>query len=358
MVDFRPVQGGTMKKQQIEIFVHPVHGVDVDNAAASAASPLRSVHAAADRVRSLRREQPDADITVQLLPGVHHVGDGPLTLSKAHAGRSDSWVTWRSADPSHPAVLGGPIQITGWRQHPTKVGAFVASLPPNISEGTPLRQLWVNGERAERPLVHGHGRQGGDNKEGYCHNLSLVEPTPEYPLGSAYSFEGENATDPTQWLNPEDVEFVWTGCDAINCWVEPRCTVESVSASGIVKLKQDGNTSCFHRLYNWPSCFVDGDTSAGPWTRGRLPVSIENVFSNWSFAGQWYYDRKNATIGYIPRNGETIAQVEASATTATVEQLLVVNDTNNIRWEGVHFAFATWNGACCVQFSVIHVDSP
>ena len=40
-----------------------------------------------------------------------------------------------------------------------------------------------------------------------------------YPLGSAYSFAGENATDPTQWLNPQDVEFLWTGCDAINCTI-------------------------------------------------------------------------------------------------------------------------------------------
>ena len=50
------------------------------------------------------------------------------------------------------------------------------------------------------------------------------------------------------WLvlrpNPQDVEFLYTGCDAINCWVEPRCTVESVEGQ-VVKLKQaTGNTSC------------------------------------------------------------------------------------------------------------------
>ena len=335
---------GREQQQHIEIFVDPASGLD-STVGGAAGAPLRSVHSAAEHVRALRAHHPDADITVQLLPGVHHVGDGPLALSEAHAGRDGGWVVWRSADPSNPAVLGGPIRVTGWRQHPTKPGALVAPLPPNITKGAALRQLWVNGERAERPLVHGHGRQGGDNKQGYCHNLSLVDPTPEYPLGSAYSFEGENATDPTQWLNPEDVEFVWTGCDAINCWVEPRCTVESVSASGVVRLKQNGNASCFHRLYNWPSCFVNGDTSAGPWTRGRFPVSIENVATNWSYPGQWYYDRKNATIGYIPRAGETIAQLEASATTATVEELLVVNNTKNVRWEGVHFAFATWSGS-------------
>ena len=328
----------------IELFVDPRRGSDA--AVGAAQSPLRSVRSAADRVRALRIQHPGADITVQMMPGLHHVGDGPLSLSAEHGGREGGWVTWRSADPSQPAVLGGPIRVTGWRKHPTKSGALTAPLPSNISKGTPLRQLWVNGERAERPLVHGHGRQAGDNKQGYCHNLSLVDPTPEYPLGSAYSFAGENATDPSKWLNPSDVEFVWTGCDAINCWVEPRCTVESVSANGIVKLKQDGNASCFHRLYNWPSCFVNGDSSAGPWTRGRFPVSIENVATNWSFPGQWYYDRANAAIGYIPRDAsETIAQLEATATTATLEQILVVNNSKNMRWEGVHFHFATWSGS-------------
>ena len=29
-----------------------------------------------------------------------------------------------------------------------------------------LRHLWVNDARAERPIVHGHGRQQGDNKMG------------------------------------------------------------------------------------------------------------------------------------------------------------------------------------------------
>ena len=69
-----------------------------------------------------------------------------------------------------------------------------------------------------------------------------------YPNGAAFDFANENATDPSQWLNPSDVEFVYTSCDAINCWIEPRCTVASVDGS-VVRLKQDGNESCYHRLY-------------------------------------------------------------------------------------------------------------
>lgn len=96
--------------------------------------------------------------------------------------------------------------------------------------------------------MFGHGRQPGDNREGFCLNLTNTSSTAMYPTGSAFDFAHENATDPSKWPNPGDVEFVYTSCDAINCWIEPRCTVESVEGS-VVKLKQDGNESCYHRLY-------------------------------------------------------------------------------------------------------------
>ena len=51
------------------------------------------------------------------------------------------------------------------------------------------------------------------------------------------------------------------------------------------------------------------------------------------------------SIGYIPRAGETAADLEATATTATLQELLVINNTKNLRWEGVSFQYATWLGA-------------
>lgn len=57
------------------------------------------------------------------------------------------------------------------------------------------------------------------------------------------------------------------------------------------------------------------------------------------------YDRGAGTIGYIPRAGETLATIEATATTATVEELLVLNGTTNVRFEGVRFRYATWSGS-------------
>jgi beta-glucuronidase len=179
---------------------------------------------------------------------------------------------------------------------------------------------------------------------GRCLNLTNATNTPTYPEGSQYDFRYEQLGGPhapSKWPNPGDVEFLYTGCDAINCWVEPRCTVESVNGD-LVSLQQGDNSSCYHRLYYWAACFTN---FKGPGRKPRNPTSLENVATNFSFPGQFYYDRAAASISYIPREGETLAQIEATATTATQQTLLVVNGTSNLRWEGVSFQFATWLGA-------------
>ena len=148
-----------------EVFVDPLVGDDA-SLLGTQVSPVRSVHAAAAVVRSLLREQPERHVTVQLLPGLHHVGDRPLALGPSDGGRGAGWVTWRSLNPELPATVGAPIPVLGWKAHPTVKGALIAPLPANVTKGSALRQFWVAGKRAQRTRVYGHGRQTGDNRKG------------------------------------------------------------------------------------------------------------------------------------------------------------------------------------------------
>lgn len=234
--------------------------------------------------------------------------------------------------------------MTGWKPHATLKNAYTAPLPPNISKGSALRQLWVNGLRADRPRVYGTGTQQGDNKMGRCLNLTNATNTKMYPEGSQYDFSFEKNVDPSKWPNPQDVEFLYTGCDAINCWVEPRCTVQEVSGN-LVSLQQHDNHSCYHRLYHWDHCLNWNDGHDGQGKKPRNPTTIENVATNFSYPGQFYYDRAAATISYVARPGESLHTLETTSTTAVVQELLVVNGTQNLRWEGVSFEYATWLGA-------------
>eukprot|EP01044_Picomonas_judraskeda_P031962 COSAG03_NODE_12160_length_558_cov_3.106754_2_plen_68_part_01 len=55
---------------------------------------------------------------------------------------------------------------------------------------------------------------------------------------------------------------------------------------------------------------------------------------------------------YIPRAGERIGQVEASATTATVEELLVVNNTKNVRWVSLSLSLSVCVCVCDIDVNV------
>eukprot|EP00756_Hemistasia_phaeocysticola_P058832 Hpha_TRINITY_DN35496_c0_g1::TRINITY_DN35496_c0_g1_i1::g.83384::m.83384 len=124
----------------VDIFVDPT-APTANNDGLSRSTPLRSVHAAADRVRRIlgRADEADArprqrtDVVVHLLPGEHNVGPGGLVLGAVDGGRGDGIVTWRSADPARPASLTAKVAVTGWRPHPSKPDALLAPLPQNIS---------------------------------------------------------------------------------------------------------------------------------------------------------------------------------------------------------------------------------
>ena len=121
-----------------EVFVDPLGGDDM-SLSGTRTAPVKTVHAAAAVVRELLRGSPEADVTVQLLPGLHHVGDEPLALGPEDGGSGGGWVTWRSHQPALPATVGAPIKVTGWKPHPTIKGALIAPLPTNVTKGSALR---------------------------------------------------------------------------------------------------------------------------------------------------------------------------------------------------------------------------
>ena len=113
------------------------------------------------------------------------------------------------------------------------------------------------------------------------------------------------------------MEFVYTSCSGFNCWVEPRCTVESVTQTTVTLKQSTGNSSCWHRMYYFGVGWGGKDT---PDSKPPLPpTSIENLFDpdDFTVEGTWYYDRAAATITYLPRAGETAQTLEATAVLLT-----------------------------------------
>ena len=102
-------------QQGADIFVNPASSW-TGNTDGSRLHPVRTLHDAAALVRLMQAEaERPLNVTVLLAPGLHHVGDKPLRLGPADGGDTvaNTWVVWKSADRSNPAVIGAPIRVTG-----------------------------------------------------------------------------------------------------------------------------------------------------------------------------------------------------------------------------------------------------
>eukprot|EP01046_Picozoa_sp_COSAG06_P028279 COSAG06_NODE_2538_length_6707_cov_7.401937_4_plen_332_part_00 len=287
----------------IEIFVDPERGMDtsVSFTQAAAGTPLRTLAAAQAAVRrALQDGDADADIVVQLHPGRHVVRDGPLRLQPLDGGGGrNRVVTWRSLDPLAPAVVDGGVQVTGWKPHPSVKGALVAPLPSPIPHGTILRQLWVNGVRATRPVLYAvnlDGRSpGGLNVSAglpstpCCPQPCRNAEPPHYPCptcnctvmntSTGYDFS-QSHVDPSTWHNPTDIEFVFHFPGQWTPWIEPRCMVSNVSGSHVAVAEP---------------CWGDlKERNFGPSKKQMRalppPAAIENVLSNFTVSSR-------ATVG-------------------------------------------------------------
>ncbi len=153
-------------QQPLTVYVSP-NGDDRWSGAASAHvpgtadGPLRSLHAARERVRKLQASHPNRPIRVVVAPGVYGLRE-PLVLGPRDSGSPGAPVTWVSAQPGAAVLTGGRI-VRGWR--PWRGQIFRTDIK---AQGIPLRryhQLFYRGRR--QPLARHpnfdpkHPRTGG-----------------------------------------------------------------------------------------------------------------------------------------------------------------------------------------------------
>ena len=111
----------TTDEEGLEIFVDPAAGSDdvlLEAGGGTRVMPLRTVHAARTAVRSLLRRHPGVDVTVQLLPGEHTVGDAPLRLGPEDGGAGAASAaqpagTWSRGERLVPPASSKHTRISG-----------------------------------------------------------------------------------------------------------------------------------------------------------------------------------------------------------------------------------------------------
>jgi len=279
------------------------------------AHPFRTVERARDAVRAARAASGAA---VVLKAGTYRLAE-PLRFGPEDSGSPGSPVVYRAEKPGS-VVLSGGRPITGWVKQPN---GLYRALAPKAN----FRQLYVNGVRATRA-------RGGalPDCEPWGELKATIKPLRDgvmyAPLTDVAEagFRTSNGAM-AKWRNPSDIElgfFLW--------WSHMICRVESIRPDGdgaILSMAQPG--------------FLFACRKGG--VQADIPAYVENALELLDEPGEWYLDRAEGAVYYMPRPGEDLSTAEVIAPVLT--ELVRVEGTpdepaHDIRFEGIAFSHATW----------------
>jgi len=261
--------------------------------------PFATIAAAQRAVRAFRRQDPQAQRTIRihLREGTHFL-NRPLTLGPADSGLPERGQWNRIEEPAHPviyrayrnetAILSGGRRITGWTVGERNGRRVWTADLPAVREGRwHFRQLWVNGERRERPRLP----RSGEYRIQRVLDARFKGTWRETVLVGAKRFGYAAGDINPKWKNLSDVELQF-----LPLWISVRVGIRSVDPRRrIVHLDRKSQ----FRLTD---------------EQGRgAPYTVENVFEALQDPGQWNLDRAEGRLYYLPRPGETPDTAEVIA---------------------------------------------
>jgi parallel beta-helix repeat protein len=225
------------------------------------------------------------------LPRPLNISDdlGPLTITAA---------------PNQTVVLSGGTEITDWTPATFNGHTCWAARVPAVRVlQWNFRQLWVNGKRAIRARFPAHG-----------YLASVIPDQKNVPWNQGQNWFGYKPGDVPDQL-PEDAEAI-----ILNRWVEARLTGLSVD---VLKKSVSSRRMTQYSL-------EDGDPY---WLEGSPQWLTE--------PGDWYLDRKAATVYYLPRPGEKLSEISAIA--PRLASLLEMKGSSDVTLHGLTFSHTQWD---------------
>ncbi|MDD5706150.1 MAG: right-handed parallel beta-helix repeat-containing protein [Kiritimatiellae bacterium] len=301
--------------------------------------PYATFAAAQQAVRRLRHAKGFRQVVRIVLRGGVHFLKAPIRLRPEDSGIPCRGNMTRAADdpvcplivaayPGETPVLSGGRRITGWREETVNgKAAWTASIPSVKRGAWNFRQLWVNGERRYRTRLP---RQGRYRIDGVPWRLTLRD-TPYDAGNDRFRFAPGDLR--ATWRNLNDVEIVFP-----NFWIDQRLHIRRLDARRrLVVLDRRTHT----RL-------IDESWADGVELRSCLGFyQVENVFEALEEPGDWYLDRVEGKLHYLPMLGEDIRTAEVVV--PCLEHILRVEGDSldkapaqEIRFEGITFAHTEW----------------
>ena len=293
----------------VTFFVSPT-GSD-SNAGTSAGAPFRTLTKAQSAARAIDKST-SGPITISLAGGVYRLSS-TLTFTAADSGGGTAGTVWWKAAAGQFPVISGGVRIAGWTKGSGSV--WSAAAPTSLD----TRQLYVNGKRAQR----------------------ATGPIPVSVSQTSTGYTTASGDPMANWRNRSAIEFVYRG--GLGLWTEPRCPVGSITSTTITMGQPcwDNSTKRVMR--------TDGSgrtvNLVGRMSITESPTAVENAFELLDQPGEFYLDKSQHRVYYIPRSGEDLSTADVEAPALST---LVASDGNasapvhNVGFMGIQFSYANY----------------
>ncbi|MDQ0895799.1 hypothetical protein [Agromyces ramosus] len=282
--------------------------------ACTSTSPC-SLEGARDRVRLINAHM-TGDIVVKLAGGDYAIGSTfRLTESSSihDSGTNGFTIRYEAAAGATPVFSGGR-SITGFSATSGSGSTSIYSAPlpsADFAVGFNSRELYVNGVRATRA-------RSTTSPSGFVAGNDVNVPA--YTVPTTGQFAGI-----ASWTNQDDMEIV-----SQKSWKMRRWGIASVSGS-TATMDAAGWTNAFTQPGYYPN------TSGVSW--------LENAKALLDTPGEWFLDRTQRVLSYMPKAGEDLAT--ASVVFGGTVKLLDAAGTSstplrNVTFDGVRFEYDSW----------------
>ncbi len=266
--------------------------------------PLKTLNGAKEKLKAMSVEETES-ITVWFREGTYTFYD---TLSFDENDRGN--VLYRSY-PNEEVVFSGSKEIGGnWET--TKINgvdAFVTDMPVK-SDDDYFRSLFKDGKRLARPnYPKSDLLKVADPK---TDEAVIPETDPDFFTHSVVFYA--NKADMITFSNPADIDV-----KVMHFWCDEILPVNSIdTASGRIETRKPSSMTIR----------VDDN------------YVLENVKEALSVAGEWYLDRNEGKLYYIPEDGDTPENTVLYA--GVTEQFITITNVENISFQGIDFENTDW----------------
>ncbi|MBR3780735.1 MAG: right-handed parallel beta-helix repeat-containing protein [Clostridia bacterium] len=273
-----------------------------DNNSGTADAPLKTFKKAKELLKS---SDSDETVTVWFREGTYEITD---TVEFTSADKSN--VLYRSY-PDEKVVFSGAKAISGWSETVINgVNAFVTDIKIN-SEDDYFRSLFKGNKRLQRSVYP---------KEGL---LKVADPKTDeaaVPENEANFFTKSvvfyaNSDDVLDFANVKDVDV-----RIMHFWCDELLPLYSVDAvTGRIETRK-------------PTAMT---------IRVEDNYVFENVKEALALPGEWYLDRTEEKLYYIPEEGDTVENTILYA--GVTEKLMTFNGADGISFQGINFEKTDWD---------------